>query len=138
MELYVERHDVIMKCYPIPQRKDWFITNRKPTICPHCGAKEVRKAVVGFPSKEDFYNTNIYCVGCIPDFPCERDWGCRKCDAAFFKDTQYNLDQLNGIIRRKPDVKEKVYKRTQKEKDDLMNKWMKEYVEDFKNMEIPF
>ena len=134
-----------MKCYPIPQREDWFITNRKPTICPHCGAKEVRKAVVGFPSREDFYNPNIYCVGCIPDFPCERDWGCKKCDAAFFKDTQYNLDQLNGIIRRKPDVKEKeviekekVYKRTQKEKDDLMNKWMKEYVEDFKSMEIPF
>ena len=132
-----------MKCYPIPQRNDWFITDRKPTICPHCGAKEVRKAVVGFPSKEDFYNPNIYCVGCIPDFPCERDWGCRKCDAAFFKDTQYNLDHLNGIIRRKPEVKEeeeeeKVYKRTQKEKDDLMKQWIKEYVEDFKNMEMPF
>ena len=134
-----------MKCYPIPQRKDWFITNRKPTICPHCGAKEVRKAVVGFPSREDFDNPNIYCVGCIPDFPCERDWGCKNCDAAFFKDTQYNLDHLNGIIRRKPDVKEKevieeekVYKRTEKEKAELMNKWMKEYIEDFKNMEISF
>ena len=83
-----------------------------------------------------------------PDFPCERDWGCRKCDAAFFKDTQYNLDHLNGIIRRKPEVKEeeeeeeeeekKVYKRTQKEKDDLMKQWIKEYVEDFNNMEMPF
>ena len=55
---------------------------------------------------------------------------------------------MNGIIRRKPEVKEeeeeeeeeeeKVYKRTQKEKDDLMKQWIKEYVEDFKNMEIPF
>ena len=125
-----------MKCYPISQRNDWFITNRKPTICPNCGAKEVRKAVVGFPSREDFYNPNIYCVGCIPDFPCERNWGCRKCDAAFFKDTQYNLDQLNGIVRKKREVKEeeKVYKRTQKEKDDLM----KQLIEEYKNMEIPF
>mgnify|MGYP001422619378 CR=1 FL=1 len=130
-----------MKCYPIPQRNDWFITDRGPTICPHCGAKEVRKAVFGFPSREDFYNPNIYCVGCIPDFPCERDWGCRKCDAAFFKDTQYNLDNLNGIIRRKPELieeEEKVYIRTEKEKADLMNKWIKEYVEDYKNLEIPF
>ena len=134
MELYVEWHDVIMKCYPIPQRKEWFITNRKPTICPHCGAKEVRKAVVGFPSREDFYNPNIYFVGWIPDFPCERDWGCRNCNAAFFKDTQYNLDQLNGIYRRKTEVKEEeFYKRTEKEKAHLMNKWIKEYVEDSKN-----
>ena len=64
-----------------------------------------------------------------------------KCDAAFFKDTQYNLDQLNGIIRRKPEAKEddeKVYKRTQRKKGDLMKQWIKEYVEDFKNMEMPF
>ena len=51
-----------MKCYPTPQRKDWFITSRKLTICPHCGAKEVRKAVFGFPSREDSYNPNIIYV----------------------------------------------------------------------------
>ena len=27
-----------MNCHPIPEREDWFITDRKPTICPHCGA----------------------------------------------------------------------------------------------------
>jgi len=33
-----------MKCNPIPEREDWFITDRKPTICPRSGKKEVRKA----------------------------------------------------------------------------------------------
>ena len=29
--------------------------NRKPTICPHCGAKEVRKGLLGYPTEKDFY-----------------------------------------------------------------------------------
>ena len=49
MELYVEWHDVIMNCNPIPERDDWFITDRKPTICPRCGKKEVRKVFLGYP-----------------------------------------------------------------------------------------
>ena len=48
-----------MNCHPILERKDWFITDRKPTICPHCGAKEVRKAVLGYPSPEDL-NIKIF------------------------------------------------------------------------------
>ena len=45
-----------MKCTPIREREreDWFITDRKPTICPRCGKKEVRKAVLGYPTEEDF------------------------------------------------------------------------------------
>lgn len=70
-----------MKCEPIRERSDWFITDRKPTICPNCGKKEVRKAVLGYPREEDFYNDNIYLIGCIPDFPIERNWGCRNCYA---------------------------------------------------------
>jgi len=35
-------------------------------------------------------------VGWLPEFPTARDWGCRNCDAAFFKNTQENLDALNG------------------------------------------
>ena len=61
-----------MKCNPIPEREDWFITDRKPTICPRCGKKEVRKAVVGYPLEEDWNNDQIYLVGCIPDFPIDR------------------------------------------------------------------
>ena len=30
-----------MECNPIPEREDWFITDMKPTICPHCGARKV-------------------------------------------------------------------------------------------------
>ena len=52
-----------MKCEPIRERSDWFITDRKPTICPNCGKKEVRKAVLGYPREEDFYNDNIYLIG---------------------------------------------------------------------------
>ena len=131
-----------MNCNPIREREDWFITDRKPTICPRCNKKEVRKAVLGYPTEKDFYNDKIYLVGCLPDFPTERDWGCRNCDAAFFKNTQENLDALNGIWRRKsePEEGEKVYKRTEKEKADLMNevmqKWVKEYKE--QSLEIPF
>ena len=36
--------------------------------------------------------------GCIPDFPIERTWGCRQCDAAFFKDTPRNKAALGGLV----------------------------------------
>ena len=32
-----------MNCRSIPERDDWFLTDRKPTICPRCGKKEVKK-----------------------------------------------------------------------------------------------
>ena len=57
-----------MNCNPIPEREDWFITDRKPTICPRCGKKEVRKAVLGYPTEEDFYNDNIYLVAVFLTF----------------------------------------------------------------------
>ena len=60
---------------PIPEREDWFITDRKTTICPRCGKKDVRKAVLGYPTEEDFYNDNIYLIGLTPDFPIERIGG---------------------------------------------------------------
>ena len=89
-----------MKCEPIRERSDWFITDRKPTICPNCGKKEVRKAVLGYPREEDFYNDNIYLICCIPDYPVERNWGCRNCDAAFFKDNKFNRGRLEGVVYR--------------------------------------
>ena len=55
----------------------------KPTICPRC-KKRIRKAVLGYPTEEDFNNDNIYLIGCIPDFPIDRTWGCRNCDSCIF------------------------------------------------------
>ena len=131
-----------MNCNPIREREDWFITDRKTTICPRCNKKEVKKSVFGMPSAEDYYEAKYHFQGCIPDFPTERDWGCRNCDAAFFKNTQENLDALNGIWRRKsePEPEEKVYKRTEKEKADLMNEVMQKWVKEQKeqSLEIPF
>ena len=68
------------KCHyemqPITERRLVYYS-RKPTICPRCGKKEVRKAVLGYPREEDFYNDKIFLIGCIPDFPKNRDFGCR-------------------------------------------------------------
>jgi len=64
-----------------------YLVNRKPTICPNCGEKKVKKAILGYPTEDDFLNHEIYCIGCIPDLPVCRDWGCNNCDAAFFKET---------------------------------------------------
>ena len=92
-----------MNYNPITERDEWFITDRKPTICPRCGKKEVRKAVLGFPTEEDFQNDNIYLIGCISDFPVDRTWGCRNCDAAFFKDNKFNLGPLDMDAHRDKD-----------------------------------
>ena len=121
-----------MNCNPIREREDWFITDRKPTICPRCGKKEVRKAVLGYPLEEDWNNDRIYLVGCIPDFPINRTWGCRNCDAAFFKDTPRNKAALGGLVPHQWPPEE----RTEKEKAKLMEKWIKELKKD--DMEIPF
>ena len=97
-----------MKCEPIRERSDLFITDRKPTICPNCGKKEVRKAVLGYPTEEDFYNENIFLIGCLPDFPVCRTWGCRNCEAAFFKDNKFNRGHLEGVFHRDKEGKLKV------------------------------
>ena len=87
-----------MKCNPIPEREVWFITDRKLTVCPRFKKKEFRKAVVSYPLEEDFYNDNIYLVSCIPDFPIDRTWVCRQCEAVFFKDTPRNKTALGGLV----------------------------------------
>ena len=65
-----------MNCNPLEKEKIGSLLIEK-TICPRCGTKQVRKAVVGYPLEEDWNNDNIYLVGCIPDFPIDRTWGCR-------------------------------------------------------------
>ena len=60
-----------MNCYPIRERKDWYITDRKPTICPHCGAKEVKKSVFGMPSAKIIMKRNIIFRVAYPIFPSQ-------------------------------------------------------------------
>ena len=93
-------------------------------------------------SAEDYYEEKYHFQGCIPYSPDPRTLCCRKCDAVFFKNPQRNLDALNGIWRRKSETEEgeKIIKKTQKEKDELikwvMEKWLKEYKE--QSLKIPF
>ena len=50
--------------------------------------------------EEDYFRDDIFVIGCIPDFPINRTWGCRQCDAAFFKDTPRNKAALGGLTPR--------------------------------------
>ena len=50
------------------------------------------------PLEEDYFRDDIFVIGCIPDFPINRTWGCRNCDAAFFKDTPRNRAALGGLV----------------------------------------
>ena len=86
-----------MKTHQISGTK-FFLVNRKPTICPQCGERKVRKAILDYPNKDDYYNDKIYCIGCIPDFPVCRDWGCNNCDAAFIKETIEVIKSLEESI----------------------------------------
>ena len=89
-----------MQCNPIPEREDWFICDRKPIICPRCGKKEVRPLMFGMPSPEVWESGKWHIAGCMSDFPEHRTWGCRNCDAAFWKDTKHNLGRLHGVVHR--------------------------------------
>ena len=42
----------------------------------------------------------MHIAGCMPDFPEHRTWGCRNCDAAFWKNTKHNLGRLHGVVHR--------------------------------------
>ena len=44
----LNQNPFLMNCNLIPERGDQVITDMKPTICPHCGAREVRKVVLAF------------------------------------------------------------------------------------------
>ncbi len=86
----------IAKC--TGSQEHWYVTTRKPTICPNCGEKAVRKSIFGYPSPELFYSKKYHLQGCMPDLPRPRDWGCVSCDAAFFKESETVVSAfLEGI-----------------------------------------
>ena len=43
---------------------------------------------MGYPTEEDFYNEDLFIIGCIPD-PTHLQWkfGCLDCDSKFWKNT---------------------------------------------------
>ena len=79
---------------------NWYLVDRKPYRCPSCNSRKIGKAILGYPTEEDFYNENIFLIGCLPDFPVCRTWGCRNCDAAFFKDNKFNRGRLDMVAHR--------------------------------------
>ena len=83
----------------MPEREDWFISNRKTTIYPRCKKKEVKKLVFGMPTQEIFKSGKWYIAGCQPNMPIHRTWGCYKCDVAFFKGTDRNIPKLGGLVQ---------------------------------------
>ena len=80
----------IAKC--TGSQEHWYLTTRKPTICPNCGEKSVRKSIFGYPSPELFYNKKYYLQGCCTDFTRSRDWVCVSCDAVLFKESEAIVD----------------------------------------------
>ena len=107
----------------IPERQDWFICSREPTICQLFQAKEVRPSMFGMPTVEVALSGKWHIVGCQADMPIHRTWGCCKCDAAFFKDTYRNIAALGGLFPHQLPAE----KRTEKEKAKLMWKWFNEW-----------
>ena len=45
-------------------QEHWYVTTRKPTICPNCGEKSVRKSIFGYPTPELFTVINIFKAEC--------------------------------------------------------------------------
>ena len=70
--------------------------DREPTICPICKKKDVIKAILGYPSLEDFNTDNIYLIGYISDLTIDRTWACKNCDAEFWKDILRKSSALGG------------------------------------------
>ena len=67
---------------------NWYLVDRKPYRCPSCSSRHIGKAILGYPTEEDFYNEDLFIIGCIPDpTPVQCKFGCRECDSKFWKDT---------------------------------------------------
>ncbi len=51
----------ITKC--TGSQEHWYVTTRKPTICPSCGEKSVRKSIFDYPNSELFYSKKYHLQG---------------------------------------------------------------------------
>ena len=70
----------------------------KPYRCPSCNSRNIGKAILGYPSEEDFYDESLFIIGCIPDpIPVQCKFGCRECDSKFWKDTPEMRDHVKQM-----------------------------------------
>ena len=77
---------------------NWYLVDRKPYRCPSCNSRKIGKAILGYPSEEDFYNEDLFIIGCIPDpTPVQCKFGCRECDSKFWKDTPEMRDHVKQM-----------------------------------------
>ena len=75
-------------CKEIKDYEDhkWYLIDRRPSKCPHCGNKTIAKAVLGYPLEEDWLDPKIFNIGCLPTpFPEQEKFGCNTCDSRFLK-----------------------------------------------------
>ena len=77
---------------------NWYLVDRKPYRCPSCNSRKIGKAILGYPTKEDFYDESLFIIGCIPDpTPVQCKFGCRECDSKFWKDTPEMRDHVKQM-----------------------------------------
>ena len=46
--------------------KKWYLIDRKPYRCPTRNSRKIGKAILGYPTEEDFYDAVLFIIGCIP------------------------------------------------------------------------
>ena len=74
------------------------LIDRKPYRCPYCNSRKIGKAILGYPTEEDFYDESLFIIGCIPDpTPVQCKFGCRECDSKFWKDTPEMRDHVKQM-----------------------------------------
>ena len=77
---------------------NWYLVDRKPYRCRSCNSRKIGKAILGYPTEEDFYDESLFIIGCIPDpTPVQCKFGCRECDSKFWKDTPEMRDHVKEM-----------------------------------------
>ena len=77
---------------------NWYLIDRKPYRCPSCNSRKIGKAILGYPTEEDFYDESLFIIGCIPDpTPVQCKFGCREWDSKFWKDTPEMRDYIKQM-----------------------------------------
>ncbi len=42
---------------------NWYLVDRKPYRCPSCNSRKIGKAILGYPTEEDFYDESLFIIG---------------------------------------------------------------------------